>query len=66
MAYTRKTRDEYQIHQYTGCDWEEVCAADTWREAREHLKEYRENQPEYPVKAIKRRITLSGIGPEVE
>ena len=53
MAHTRKTRDYWSIQQYTGGQygWEEVCADATWKEARQTLKEYRENQPEYPVRA---------------
>jgi hypothetical protein len=56
--YKRKTRDEYQIHQRTSQGWEEVTACDTWKEAKELLKAYRENQPEYPVKCVKKRIKL--------
>lgn len=58
MPYQRKTEDEYQIHQNCGYGWEEVCAESTRKEARERLKEYRENQPEYPVKCVKRRIKI--------
>ena len=56
MHYQRKTRDEYQIHQRTACGWEEVCAEDSFREARERRREYRENQPEYPVKIVCKRV----------
>ena len=53
----RKTYDEYQIHQhFPGSGWEEVCAETTRKEAQERRKEYRENQPEYPVKIVKKRI----------
>lgn len=57
MAYVRKTRDVWSIEQYTGGQygWEEVCEEDSWREARARLKEYRANQPEYPVRAKRRR-----------
>jgi hypothetical protein len=60
MAYVRKTRDYWSIQQYTGPEygWEEVCAGDTWKEARQTLKEYRENQPEYPVRARRKRERL--------
>lgn len=53
MSYTRKTRDIWNIQQYTGYGygWETVCAEDRWKDARERLREYRENQPEYPVRA---------------
>lgn len=57
MKRIRKTRDEYQIHQFfPGSGWEEITAADTRKEAREDLKAYRVNQPEYPVKMIKKRV----------
>jgi hypothetical protein len=54
--YKRKTKDEYQIHQYHLRGWEEVCAEETWKEAWKRLKEYRANQPEYFVKIIKTRV----------
>ena len=52
MAYQRKTRDVWNVQQWTGTDygWEDVCAEDTYREACERRREYRENQPEYPVR----------------
>ena len=56
MPYQRKTIDEYQIWQFASGQWCEVCAEDTWREARARLKEYRANQPEYPVECRKRRV----------
>lgn len=57
MAYQRKTRDEYQIHQWFG-GWEEVCCEDTRREALARLKEYRENMPGVSVKIVKRRAKV--------
>jgi len=35
--------------------WEDETAEETWREARQRLREYRENMPEYPHRTIKRR-----------
>lgn len=55
MPYQRKTQDEYQIWQFWG-SWEEVCAESTRAEARKRLAEYRANQPEAPVKIVKRRV----------
>lgn len=57
MTYQRKTRDYWSIEQYTDSayGWEEVCAAETWKEAKQTLQEYRENQPEYPVRGMRRR-----------
>ena len=57
MAYYRKTRDEYQIHQWWG-SWEEVCAEDTRRSAMARLREYRANQPEVPVRVVKVRVAI--------
>ena len=57
--YKRKTTDEFQIHQLTGQGWEEIGAYDSRKEAKADLKAYRENQPEYPVKLIKRRIKIA-------
>ncbi len=58
MKYQRKTQDEYQIWQRTPEAWEEVCAEKTRKAARETLKEYRENQPEYDVKIVKKRVKI--------
>lgn len=61
MAYKRKTADEYAIEQYTGPQykWEEVTVEETSAAARQTRKEYRENQPEYPVRIRKRRVKLT-------
>lgn len=58
--YKRKTFDEYQILQYTGSryGWEVISVYNNWKNTREDLKAYRENQPEYPVKLIKKRVKL--------
>jgi hypothetical protein len=58
MAYVRKTRDEYQIQQYTSEGWEEVCAEETMKAAKQTKKEYRDNQPEYPVRIVKKRVRI--------
>lgn len=57
MTYKRKTRDFWDIQQYTGAEygWETVTAEDTWKDAKRALREYRENQPEYPVRAKRKR-----------
>jgi hypothetical protein len=62
MAYQRKTRDYWSIQQYTGqgYGWEEVNAEETWLEAKRSLCEYRENQPEYPVRARRKRERIEG------
>lgn len=56
MAYQRKTEDEFQIHQFLDGQWEEVSCCSTRKDAKEEIKEYRANQPEYPVKIKKVRV----------
>ena len=60
MAYQRKTRDEYQIHSDYGYGFEETTAHDSYSSARAELKLYRENQPEFAHKIVKRRIRIEG------
>jgi len=57
MSYQRKTRNYWSIQQWTGSQygWEEVNAEDTWKDAKRSLAEYRENQPEYLVRARRKR-----------
>jgi hypothetical protein len=60
MAYVRKTRDEFHIQQDFGYGhgWETVCIETTWTECRDRKREYRQNQPEYLVRSIKKRVKL--------
>jgi hypothetical protein len=48
MAYTRKTRDEYQLwsHYGHGGAWSHELSEDSWQAIRAQLKCYRENCPE--------------------
>lgn len=62
MPYIRKTRDEWQIHQNFGQGYEEVCAENTRKEAKDRLKEYRENQPEYYAVIVKKRVKIDSKG----
>lgn len=48
MAYQRKTKEEYRIYSNYGYGWEEVTASETRQEARALLKDYRDNEPQYP------------------
>jgi hypothetical protein len=59
MAYQRKTKDEYEIQQNFGYGdgWESVTTEETWSAAKEQRKCYQENQPEFPVRIVKHRIT---------
>ena len=47
---------EFDIQGDYGRGWETVCAASTAAEARQRLREYRENEPHYAHR-IKRRRT---------
>lgn len=43
MSYIRKTYDRYDIETNYGYGWYAECSEDTLREARQRVKEYREN-----------------------
>ena len=57
MRYKRKTRDYWDVEANYGYGdgWEAVTAEETWKEARERLKEYRENEPGVPFRARRKR-----------
>jgi len=59
MAYTRKTRDEYEILGFYGYGWEVVTTEETRKEARDRLKEYYQNDGKHPYKIKKRRVKLT-------
>lgn len=54
----RKTRDYWAIEGYYAGGWEEVTEESTWREARQRLKEYRENERGTAFRARRRREKL--------
>lgn len=58
-TYKRITTDEYRILQHTPAGWEVVCVETTNREARQRLLEYILNQPQYPLRCIKRRVKIA-------
>ena len=62
MAYARKTRDRFDVeqHAHPAHGWECVCSEATRKQAKERLREYRENQPEFPVRIVKRREPIEG------
>jgi hypothetical protein len=35
--------------------WEDLTASENFREARDNLRDYNENEPQYPHRLIKRR-----------
>lgn len=51
MAYERKTIDTWELQLNYGYGWEYTLTEFTREEARARLKEYRENQPQYPARA---------------
>ncbi|WP_460647458.1 hypothetical protein [Lacrimispora xylanolytica] len=57
MAYQRKTKDVYNIVTNYGYGWEVECTEDTYKEAKQRLKEYRENTSAQ-VKLEKKRERL--------
>jgi hypothetical protein len=58
MSYKRKTRDEWQLHVNYGQGWEHEISEDSFREARDRRREYRENCPEYPVRLLCKRVRI--------
>ena len=60
MAYIRKTKDEYQILGDYGYGWECLFAEETLKEAKQMLKDYNENEPQYAHKIKKVRVPIGG------
>ena len=56
--YQRKTSDEYRVQGYYAQGWEEVTAEDNRKDAKERLRECRENEPGTAFRIIKGRIRL--------
>lgn len=57
MAYKRKTYDEWTIQGNYGYGWDDECSETTLREAKQRLKEYRENGGG-TYRLVKRRIKI--------
>lgn len=61
MGYKRKTRDVFEIQGNYGFGhgWETVTAEESYREARDCLREYRDNEPGVPfrMKTVREPIT---------
>ena len=60
MIYKRKTKDEWEIQGNYGHGWEMVTVEETWKEAKAQLRVYRENEPQYRHRAIKKRVPIRG------
>ena len=58
MGYIRKTKDEYNIMGNYGYGWDFECMYDTFKEAKQGLKEYRENGSG-TYRLEKKRVKLS-------
>lgn len=54
--YQRKTHDEWTIQGNYGQGWEDVCSYDNRIDAKADYKAYRENEPQYQHRLIKRRV----------
>ena len=54
--YKRKTYDVFEIHGWYFGTWECVTTEETYKEAKEMLKCYDENEPTTPHRIVKRRI----------
>lgn len=59
MAYVRKTVDRWDIETNYGYGWETECSEYTWAEAKQRLREYRENI-RGSVRLVKRREKKEG------
>ena len=55
MAYKRKTQDLFDVMGLYSGTWETVTCEETRKEAKERLKEYRENEPATAFKIRKYR-----------
>ncbi len=64
MTYTRKTRDYWAVEGNYGYGdgWEEVTAEETWKEIKDRLREYRENERGVPFRARKHREKIESAG----
>lgn len=66
MPYQRKTRDEWQLwaNYGHGHGWEHEISEDSYKEARERLKEYRENAPQYAYRLKRARVRIEPVSLE--
>lgn len=57
MAYKRKTKDYWEVQGNYGPahGWEMVTCEDSYSEARQRLREYRENEPQYSFRLRTKR-----------
>lgn len=56
MAYERRTVDVWEIQGNYGYGWDVVCLEETPKDAKEQLRCYNENEPQYAHRIRYRRI----------
>jgi hypothetical protein len=56
MAYVRKTVDEYEIQGNYGYGYEVVTTEETWKQAKEQIKCYREHEKGVAFRIVKKRV----------
>ena len=61
MRYIRKTRDEYEILGNYGYGWDVLTTEDNYKDAKNMLKCYNENEPMAPHMIKKRRIRIKEV-----
>jgi hypothetical protein len=59
MAKARTTLDFWDIQVNYGQGWESEIEEFSWLAAKEQLRSYRVNAPQYPVRAVKKRDKLT-------
>ena len=62
MAYKRKTKDEYEVQGNYAGTWEMLTTEETYKDAREMLKCYEENEPKYLHRIIRKRVRIENVG----
>lgn len=60
MGYVRKTKDVYEIQGYyaSNIGWECVTEEETYKDAKQMLKDYEEHEPQYAHRIVKRRVKI--------
>lgn len=56
MSYIRKTTDEYNIEGYYYGSWERLHTVETWKDARNSLKDYEKNEKGISFRIKKVRV----------
>lgn len=56
--YQRKTKDVYILMGHYGYRWEELATYETKKKALQDYKAYKENEPQYHHKIIKKRGSI--------